>query len=313
MRTSTKSTDTLGFATSGRMSAAGAAACAGAPRLPPAALPGADAAFAGAAALALPTLGGLAAPVDATLLFAAGTAEPLDAALPLMRRPSELPCDRCPETTASRVPLAPAAGEPPVATAGAFVDSLRAAGAGPCLPPSAGGGLLAAAPALTLRGAVADAGTLPAEVLRGNAPFAGGLLLRASTAGFGVTASAVFAAPFTADAVVPAVETCDTSAASLFSAASSMDMTNGCPTCMSDRCRAQQITTGQKCVPSTLGGGCTRCSLAAPIWSHAWLVTGGDGSGKAEPGTAETASTPYGSVSSLHCRERGGSPGRDRG
>jgi len=213
--TSTKSTDTLGFAASGTGAAAAAATCAGAPRVLPAALPCAVAAFAGAAvALALPALaGGRAVPAGAAPGFAAagGAAEPLKGALPLTRRPSEPLCRRCPDATASREPRTPAAAGALLVTAGAFVDSLRGAAARVCLPASAGGALPAAAPVLTLRGgAAAGTGALDAlEVLRGRAPFAAGGLPRASAAALDADGAAALSVPFAADAVVPGVEACN--------------------------------------------------------------------------------------------------------
>ena len=116
------------------------------------------------------------------------------------------------------MPLAPTAGEL-TAAAAAFVDGLRAAGAGAfCLPPSAGGVLLAAAPVLTLReSTAADVGTLPpAEVLRGSAPF-DGALARGSAAVFAAgDVAAALLAPSAAVAAVPGGEICNMPAASLF-------------------------------------------------------------------------------------------------
>ena len=109
-------------------------------------------------------------------------------------------------------PRAPAAGEVLLVAAGAFVDSLRGpgAGAGACLPPSAGGALPAAAPGLTFRGgAAAGTGALPVEMLRARAPFAAEVLPRASAATFVADVVAVLSVPFAADAVVPSVETCN--------------------------------------------------------------------------------------------------------
>jgi len=106
-------------------------------------------------------------------------------------------------------PRTPAAGALLVA-AGAFVDSLRGADVGACLPPSVGAALLAAAPVLTLRGGAAT-GTgalVVVEVLRGRAPFAGGGLPRASAAAFAADDAGVLSVPFAVDAVVPGVETC---------------------------------------------------------------------------------------------------------